>query len=398
MNKQLQEQLTAELDQLKAAGTYKRFNTLTSPMDAVVRMDGRGEVLVLSSNNYLGLANHPEVIQAGIEGLEKYGAGTGSVRFICGTFAPHVSLERAIAAFSGTEAALTYVACWNANQAVIPTLTDPNTVILSDALNHASLIDAIRLSRPARKVIYKHADMAELRAGLESCERDQRKLIVTDGVFSMEGDLAPLPDILELARAHNAVVIMDDAHGTGVMGQTGRGTAEHFGLHGQVDITTSTLGKALGGAAGGYVAASAAVCDILAQRSRPHLFSNSLPPTVACSAQRAIELLERDPSLVTRLHDNVRYFRRRLTEIGLSPLEGEGAIIPIIVGDTAFAIRISERLLSEGIFVTGFGFPVVPEGTARIRVQMSAALKTEHLERALEAFQRVGREVGLLTA
>jgi glycine C-acetyltransferase len=398
MNKQLQEQLTAELDQLKAAGTYKRFNTLTSPMDAVVRMDGRGEVLVLSSNNYLGLANHPEVIQAGIEGLQKYGAGTGSVRFICGTFAPHVSLERAIAAFSGTEAALTYVACWNANQAVIPTLTNPNTVILSDALNHASLIDAIRLSRPARKVIYKHADMAELRAGLESCERDQRKLIVTDGVFSMEGDLAPLPDIVELARAHNAVVIMDDAHGTGVMGQTGRGTAEHFGLHGQVDITTSTLGKALGGAAGGYVASSAAVCDILAQRSRPHLFSNSLPPTVACSAQRAIELLERDPSLVTRLHDNVRYFRRRLTEIGLSPLEGEGAIIPIIVGDTAFAIRISERLLSEGIFVTGFGFPVVPEGTARIRVQMSAALKTEHLERALEAFQRVGREVGLLTA
>jgi glycine C-acetyltransferase len=240
--------------------------------------------------------------------------------------------------------------------------------------------------------------MAELRAGLESCERDQRKLIVTDGVFSMEGDLAPLPDIVELALAHNAVVIMDDAHGTGVMGQTGRGTAEHFGLHGQVDITTSTLGKALGGAAGGYVASSAAVCDILAQRSRPHLFSNSLPPTVACSAQRAIELLERDPSLVTRLHDNVRYFRRRLTEIGLSPLEGEGAIIPIIVGDTAFAIRISERLLSEGIFVTGFGFPVVPEGTARIRVQMSAALKTEHLERALEAFQRVGREVGLLTA
>jgi glycine C-acetyltransferase len=366
-------------------------------MDAVVRMEGRGEVLVLSSNNYLGLASHPEVIQAGIEGLEKYGAGTGSVRFICGTFAPHVSLERAIAAFSGTEAALTYVACWNANQAVIPTLTDPNTVILSDALNHASLIDAIRLSRPARKVIYKHADMAELRAGLESCERDQRKLIVTDGVFSMEGDLAPLPDIVELARAHNAVVIMDDAHGTGVMGQSGRGTAEHFGLHGQVDITTSTLGKALGGAAGGYVAASAAVCDILAQRSRPHLFSNSLPPTVACSAQRAIEVIERDPSLVTRLHDNVRYFRRRLTEIGFQPLEGEGAIIPIIVGDTAFAIRISERLLAEGIFVTGFGFPVVPEGTARIRVQMSAALKTEHLERAYEAFQRVGREIGLLS-
>jgi glycine C-acetyltransferase len=397
MNPQLEEQLGAEIEQLKAAGTYKRFNTLTSPMDAVVRMEGRGEVLVLSSNNYLGLANHPEVIQAGIEGLQQYGAGTGSVRFICGTFEPHVSLERAIARFSGTEAALTYVACWNANQAVIPTLTDPNTVILSDALNHASLIDAIRLSRPARKLIYKHADMAELRAGLESCERDQRKLIVTDGVFSMEGDLAPLPDILELARTHNAVVIMDDAHGTGVMGSTSRGTAEHFGVHGQVDITTSTLGKALGGAAGGYVAASAAVCDILAQRSRPHLFSNSLPPTVACSAQRAIEIIERDPSLVGRLHENVRTFRRRLTDLGFQPLEGEGAIIPFIVGDTAFAIRLSDRLLAEGIFVTGFGFPVVPEGTARIRVQMSAALQQEHLDRALEAFQRVGREVGLLS-
>jgi glycine C-acetyltransferase len=396
MNARLQEELAAELDQLRAAGTYKSFNTLVSPMDAVVRMEGRGDVIVLSSNNYLGLANHPEVVRAGIEGLQRYGAGTASVRFICGTFAAHHALEEKIASFVGTEAALSYVSCWNANEAVIPTLTDANTVVFSDELNHASIIDALRLARPARKVIYKHSDMSALRAGLEACEPGQRKLIVTDGVFSMEGDLARVPDILELARAHNAAVMIDDSHGTGVMGRTGRGVAEQFGVLGEVDILTSTLGKALGGAAGGFVASSAVVCDVLAQRSRPQLFSNALPPTVACSARRAIEVLEENPDLVGRLRSNTRYFRQRLGEIGYKPLEGEAAIIPIIVGDTAFAIRISRRMLDEGVFVTGFGFPVVPEGTARIRVQMSAALTREHLDRALEAFQRVGEEVGLL--
>jgi glycine C-acetyltransferase len=398
VNSQLQVQLAAELDALRTAGTYKRFNTLASPMDAVVQMEGRGDIIVLSSNNYLGLADHPEVVQAGIEGLKRYGAGTASVRFICGTFEPHLALEAKLARFVGTEAALTYVSCWNANQAAIPTLTDANTVLLSDELNHASIIDAMRLARPARKIIYKHSDMGELRAGLQSCEPGQRKLIVTDGVFSMEGDLARVPDILELARAHNAAVMIDDAHGTGVMGARGRGIAEHFGVLGEVDILTGTLGKALGGAAGGYVAASAVVCDVLAQRSRPQLFSNGLPPTVACSSLRAIEVLDENPSLVERLRANTRYFRERIVAAGFKPLEGEAAIVPIIVGDTAFAIQISERLLEEGIFVTGFGFPVVPEGTARIRVQMSAALQREHLDRAVEAFQRVGRDVGLLSA
>jgi glycine C-acetyltransferase len=396
MNTELHEQLTTELERLRAAGTYKRFNILQSPMDAVVRMEGRGEVIVLSSNNYLGLANHPEVVRAGIEGLQRYGAGTASVRFICGTFEAHRDLEAKIAPFAGTEAALSYVSCWNANEAVIPTLTDENTVLLSDALNHASIIDAMRLARPSRKVIYKHSDMAELRAGLQSCAPGQRRLIVTDGVFSMEGDLARVPDILELARAHNAAVILDDSHGTGVMGATGRGVAEHFGVLGEVDVLTSTLGKSLGGAAGGFVASSAAVCDVLAQRSRPQLFSNALPPTVACSARRAIEVLEANPALVDKLRANTRYFRERLQEIGYQPLEGEAAIIPIIVGETAFAIRISQRLLEEGVFVTGFGFPVVPEGTARIRVQISAGLQRAHLDRALEAFQKVGREEGLL--
>jgi glycine C-acetyltransferase len=396
MNARLREQLDAELDRLREAGTYKRFNILTSPMAPVVRMEGRGEVVVLSSNNYLGLADHPDVVQAGIDGLRRYGAGTASVRFICGTFAAHTALEAEIASFLHTEAALTYVSCWNANEALIPTLTDAETVILSDELNHASIIDAIRLSRPARKVIYKHSDMAMLRDGLRACEPGQRKLIVTDGVFSMEGDLARLPEIVELAREYDAVVIVDDSHGTGVMGATGRGVAEHFGLLGEVDIITSTLGKALGGAAGGFVAGPHAVCDLLAQRSRPQLFSNALPPTVACSARQAIRVLAEDPGLVERLRARTRYFRERITEAGFRPLEGESAIVPIIVGDTAFAIRISERLLEEGVFVTGFGYPVVPEGTARIRVQISAALEQAHMDRAVEAFRKVGKEVGLL--
>ena len=396
MNERLREELAAELDALREAGTYKRFNVLRSPQGPVVEMEGRGEVLVLSSNNYLGLAGHPEVVQAGIEGLERYGAGTASVRFICGTFAAHVELEAELGSFSGTEAALTYGSCWNANEAVIPSLTDERTVILSDELNHASIVDAVRLARPARKVVYRHSDMDELSERLASCERGQRKLVITDGVFSMEGDLARLPEILELAREHDAVVIVDDSHGTGVLGATGRGLAEHYGLLGEVDVITSTLGKALGGAAGGYVASSREVCDALAQRSRPHLFSNALPPTVCCSALRAVRLLREDPSVVERLRANVAYFRERLQTAGFRPLEGESAIIPIIVGDTAFAIRLSARLLDEGVFVTGFGHPVVPEGTARVRVQMSAAHTREHLDRALAAFERVGRELGLL--
>jgi glycine C-acetyltransferase len=385
----LTEQVGAELDALREARTYKRFNTLESPQGPVVRMAGRGEVLVLSSNNYLGLAGHPDVVRAGIEGLERYGAGTASVRFICGTFAPHLRLERKLAELSGTPAALTYVSCWNANEAVIPTLTDSSTVIFTDELNHASIIDAVRLSRPAEKVIYPHSDMAKLHEGLAGAPKNARKLIVSDGVFSMEGDLARLPEIVQLAREHNAVLIIDDSHGVGVLGQTGRGVVEHFGLLGEVDVLTGTLGKALGGAAGGYVAASEEVCDLLAQRSRPQLFSNALPPTVACSALRAIELMLEQPELLRRLRENTKTFRAMLLDAGYRPLEGESAIIPIIVGETAQAIALSERLLDEGVFVTGFGFPVVPEGTARIRVQMSAALEPEHLEGAIEAFKRV---------
>jgi len=389
MNPTLARQVGSELDGLRDARTYKRFLTLSSAQGAVVEMAGRGEVIVLSSNNYLGLAAHPEVVRAGIEGLERYGAGTASVRFICGTFEPHHELERALADLSGTEAALTYVSCWNANEAVIPTLTDASTVIFTDELNHASIIDAVRLSRPASKVIYPHSDMFALAGALVTAPRDARKLILTDGVFSMEGDLARLPEIVDLAREHDAVVIVDDSHGVGVLGETGRGTVEHYGLLGEIDVITGTLGKALGGAAGGYVASSEEVCDLLAQRSRPQLFSNALPPTVACSALRAVELMLEQPELLVRLRESSQTFRAMLVDAGYAPLEGEAAIIPIIVGETAEAMALSNRLLDEGVFVTGFGYPVVPEGAARIRVQMSAALEAEHLERAIEAFRRV---------
>jgi glycine C-acetyltransferase len=382
----LREEIGGELDALRDAGTFKRFNVLESAQGPVVRMAGRGEVIVLSSNNYLGLAAHPDVVRAGIEGLERYGAGTASVRFICGTFAPHLELERELAELSGTQSALTYVSCWNANEAAIPTLADERTVILSDELTHASIIDAVRLAKPERKLRYRHSDMTDLREALRSCDPGQRKLIITDGVFSMEGDLAKLPDIVELARAHDAIVVVDDSHGVGVLGKTGRGTVEHFGMVGQVDVITGTLGKALGGAAGGYVASSHEVCELLAQRSRPQLFSNALPPTVACSARAAVGVLRSRPDLVTKLRENTVWFRAALRERGYAPLDGEAAIIPIIVGETARAIELSERLLDRGVFVTGFGYPVVPEGTARIRVQMSAALEQEHLERAIEAF------------
>ena len=338
----LQEEIGTELASLRETGTYKRFNTLESPQGPVVRMRGRGEVIVLSSNNYLGLADHPDVVRAGIEGLERYGAGTASVRFICGTFEPHLELERDLAELSATDAALTYVSCWNANEAAIPILADEHTVIISDELNHASIIDAIRLSKPERKVRYAHSDMGELRDALRSCEKGQRKLVLTDGVFSMEGDLAKLPDILELTRAYDAVVVVDDSHGVGAVGKTGRGVAEHFGVLGQVDVMTGTLGKALGGAAGGYVASSAEVCDLLMQRSRPQLFSNALPPTVACSARAAVHVLRSRPDLVVKLRENTRWFRGALREAGFHPLDGEAAIIPIIVGETARAIELSE--------------------------------------------------------
>lgn len=388
MNTSFDATLQRELDALKAAGTYKRLRHITTPMAPEVHMEEAGDVIVLSSNNYLGLSDLPEVVEAGIEGLRKYGAGTASVRFICGTFDIHRTLEERIANFLGTEASLTYVSCWNANTGLFATICGEGSAIISDELNHASIIDGVRLASKAKRAVYKHSDMADLEAILRQAQDDKKSpiLVVTDGVFSMEGSLAKLPEIVALCKKYRAVSVVDDSHGTGVMGKTGRGTIEHFGLTGQVDIITGTLGKALGGAAGGFVAGSAALIDMLIQRSRPQLFSNALPATVACSSLAAIDYLDAHPELVDKLRENVAYFRDGLVKLGLRPLDGPSAIVPIIIGETAQAIAMSDKLLKRGVFVTGFGFPVVPEGTARIRTQLSAALTKDEMDRALAAF------------
>jgi glycine C-acetyltransferase len=391
--------IESQIAQLKADRVYKRLNHLTSPQGAHVAMEGRGDIVVLSSNNYVGLANHPRVVEAGVEALRHYGAGTASVRFICGTFDVHRDLEAALARFVGTPAALSFVSCWNANEALTPTVAGEGDVVISDQLNHASIIDSVRLAKVICKcqtAVYKHADMDDLREKLVAARSARRRFIWTDGVFSMEGSIAPLPAILQLAREHDAVVIMDDSHATGVLGASGRGTAEHFGVLGEVDIITSTLGKALGGAAGGFVAGSTAVCDLLTQRSRPQLFSNALPPTVAASALAAVHVLEDEPDRVTRLRDNARWFRAAIAEAGFSPMAGETPIVPIIVGETALAIRMSELLLERGVFVTGFGYPVVPHGQARVRCQVSAAHTREDLAFVVDAFKSAGRAAGLL--
>ena len=393
--------LEAELAQFRRDGVYKRLNYLESPQAARAKMEGRGDVVILSSNNYLGLCNTPEVVAAGKRGLDQFGAGTGSVRFICGTFTVHRELEAALARFVGCESSLTYVSCWNANEGLVPTLLGEQDVVISDQLNHASIIDAVRLAKVITKcqtAVYRHSDMADLEEKLRAAQAaDARlKLIFTDGVFSMEGDIAKLPDIVTLARKYDAVVAVDDSHATGVLGPSGRGSAEHFGMLGDIDIITSTLGKALGGAAGGFTAGPAPLADYLTQRSRPQLFSNALPPTVAASALAAVQHVERHPELVTRLHENARYFRERLLALGFRPLPGETPIVPVILGETAKAIRMSELLLDEGVFVTGFGYPVVPQGHARIRCQLSAAHTRADLDLALAAFKRVGVRLGLL--
>lgn len=389
--------LRGELDRFRADGVYKQLNHLASPQSARVEMEGRGRVLILSSNNYVGLCDEPEVVEAGKHALDRFGAGTGSVRFICGTFTIHRDLEEALARFVGTEASLSYVSCWTANEGLLPTLLDETDVVISDALNHASIIDAVRLCKATRRV-YPHSDMAALEKILAESASARTRFVITDGVFSMEGDIAKLPDIVALTRKYDAVVAVDDSHATGVLGATGRGTAEHYGMIGEVDVITSTLGKALGGAAGGFTAGPAEVVDYLVQRSRPQLFSNALPPTVAASALAAVRFLESHPERVTALRDGARYFRSRLVEIGFKPLAGETPIVPIIVGETAKAIRMSEMMLDEGVFVTGFGFPVVPQGEARVRCQISAAHTREDLEFALEAFSRVGKKLGLIGA
>jgi glycine C-acetyltransferase len=395
----LDRRLARDLDTFRADGVYKQLNYLTSPQGPRVQMEGRGEVIILSSNNYLGLSNEPSVVAAGQDALARYGAGTASVRFICGTFDIHRDLEAALAGLVGTAASLSFVSCWNANEALPASVLGEDDIVISDQLNHASIIDGIRLAKAITKcqtAVYRHADLDHLREVLAANRERRTRMVITDGVFSMEGAIAPLPELIDICRANDAVLVVDDSHATGVLGATGRGTAEHHGLLGEVDIITSTLGKALGGAAGGFVAASAEVCDYLTQRARPQLFSNALPCTVAGSALASVRYLEAHPERVKTLRENASYFREQLLALGFRPLPGETPIIPVILGETAAAIRMSNLLLDEGVFVTGFGFPVVPQGQARVRCQISAAHTRADLDQALAAFKAVGSRLGLI--
>jgi len=389
-NAQYERRNSELIDSLRDSGQLKRFYYLEGKMSAVSRIEGIGDVIVLCSNNYLGLADHPNVIRAGHEGLDEYGAGTASVRFICGTLSCHRELEQSIAELVGTETSLSYVSCWNANGAVFPTLATPDDLILSDELNHASIIDSIRLvPKATERAVYRHNDLEDLEAKLKAGMNKACRFVVTDGVFSMEGDVAPLNEVIDLCRRYEAILVLDDSHGIGVLGEKGRGTPEHFGRLGEIDIITGTLGKALGGAAGGYVAANNTTIEVLAQRGRPSLFSNALPATVARSAKKAIDILLAEPQRVEKLRYNVKYLRDGFRRLGYEVHESPTAILPIMIGDEAEAIRKSKRLLELGVMVIGFGYPVVPKGKARLRVQASAALEQEHLDKVLDAFSKL---------
>ena len=390
MSRALLKRLDERLEATRQAGSLKRFRTLESPVGARVRMDGPGEVLLFASNDYLGLANHPEVTRAGQEAIAQYGAGTASARFICGTVAPHVALEGGLAEFLHCPAAVTFSSCWAANTALIPVLCQAGDVILSDRLNHASLIDGCRMAaKGTLRVVYPHSDMAVLAGLLEEHRDAPARIIITDGVFSMEGDLARLDEIASLARRHDALVIVDDAHGIGTVGATGRGVVEHFGLLGSVDIVTGSLGKALGGGAGGYVAGPMAIIEAVKQFGRPHIFSTALPVSVACSTQKAVEILAEAPEMVGALAEKTAYFRNALSQAGISPIEGMTPIVPVVIGDTAKTMTVSDRLLDKGVFVTGLGYPVVPEGTARLRFQVSLSHSPEHLNTAVDRLRTV---------
>jgi glycine C-acetyltransferase len=395
VNRGLETRLREELDRMRREGVHKELLHIMGRQSAVVDIDGRGETINLCSNNYLGLCDDPDVMQAIKDGTDRYGAGTASVRFICGTFDIHRRLESRIADFLEVPASLTYTSAWNAAEGLFAPLLGPEDVIISDRLNHACIIDGMRLSKSQRK-IYEHMDMDSLQEALASSRDARHRMVITDGVFSMEGEIAPLPEIRELCDRYDAIMVIDDSHATGVLGDTGRGTPEHFGLHGEIDIITSTLGKALGGMAGGFTASSGAVVDYLIQNSRTQLFTNAIPPHSACGALAAIDHLESHPELITRLRENTERFRAGLIELGYEPIPGDTPIVPVIIGETADAIDLSRQLLDEGVFVIGFGYPVVPKGEARIRCQISAGHGQEHLDAALAALKKVGTRLGLI--
>ena len=393
--------LARELEAIRQQGLWKEEWPILGHQGPEIRVEGRGDaVLNFCANNYLGLSGHPDVLKAAHGALEEWGYGLSSVRFICGTQALHRELERQVAAFLGMEDAVLYAACFDANGGVFEPLLTADDAILTDKLNHASIIDGVRLCK-ARRFVYEHADMEDLDAKLREAESCRFRLIVTDGVFSMDGDVAPLAEICDLADRHRALVMVDDSHATGFMGKTGRGTPEHCGVQGRIDILTTTFGKALGGASGGCTAARHDVTDMLRQRSRPYLFSNTLPPVVAGATLRALELLTRTTTLRDRLEANTRDFRARMTAAGFEIRPGVHPIVPIMFtrfapDDAPLAQRFARALLDEGVYVKGFFYPVVPKGQSRIRVQISAAHEAEHIERAVAAFTKVGSALGVV--
>jgi len=389
MQGEIRQRLQAELDGIREAGLWKGERIVAGPQGAHVPVDGR-EVLNFCANNYLGLADDPTLIRAAQDGLARWGLGLASVRFICGTQTIHKDLEAAIAGFLGMDDAVLYTSCFDANGGLFETLLDEPDVVISDALNHASIIDGVRLCR-AQRQRYAHGDMDELERILKAASSARTRLIATDGVFSMDGDVAPLGPICDLAERHDALVMVDDSHATGFFGPTGRGTPEHCGVAGRVDIVTSTLGKALGGASGGFTAGRAEVVALLRQRSRPYLFSNTLPPALVCSALAGLALLSGSTALRDRLAANTRWFRQAMSAAGFGLRPGEHPIVPIMLGDARLAHRMAADLFDEGIYVVGFSYPVVPRDKARIRVQVSAAHTEGHLERAVAAFVKVGR-------
>ena len=386
----LQEQLAS----IRAAGLYKQERHLLGPQGAQIRV-AQGPVLNLCANNYLGLANHPDIVRAATAGLQEHGYGMASVRFICGTQDLHKQLEQAVSTFLGTEDTMLYGSCFDANGGLFEVLLTEQDAVISDALNHASLIDGIRLCK-ARRFRYAHSDMAELEGRLQEADGCRLRLVATDGVFSMDGDLAKLDRIVELADRYDAAVVVDDSHATGVLGDKGRGTPAHFGVTDRIEVVTSTLGKTLGGATGGFTSGRAEIIELLRQRSRPYLFSNSLPPVVVAGALRALELVAGGDDLRATLRANAAFFRARLTALGFRLIPGEHPIIPVMLGEAARATAMAEVLLNEGVYVVGFSYPVVPEGQARIRVQMSAAHTKDQLEYAVKAFEKVGRALGVI--
>jgi glycine C-acetyltransferase len=394
----IRDQLRADLDAMTEAGTYKTERIISSPQGADINVaDGR-DVLNFCANNYLGLGDHPKLIEAAKRGLDSHGYGMSSVRFICGTQDIHKQLEARISEFLGTDDTILYSSCFDANGGLFETLLSAEDAIISDELNHASIIDGIRLCK-AQRYRYKNCDMADLRTQLETAKSAgaRRIMVATDGVFSMDGSIAPLPQVCDLAEEFSALVMVDDSHATGFMGKGGRGTHEHHGVMGRIDIITTTLGKALGGASGGCTSGHAELIELLRQKSRPYLFSNTVPPPIICGALEVINLLSETTELRDRLEENTRYFRAQITAAGFEIRPGEHPIVPIMLGDAKLASEMASEMLSEGIYVIGFSYPVVPMGKARIRVQISAAHTREHLDRAIAAFTAVGQRMGVLT-